>query len=144
MSHAHATRAFGSPSERLGHGFILAVAAGSCVLLYAIDPAAEDNPYPLCPFRALTGIPCPGCGALRATNRLLHADLGAAFGYNALLVLMLPMLVYVLATSLGTVMGREVPRLSVPRWTGYAVLTVVLIFWVLRILPIEPFSALAP
>jgi hypothetical protein len=119
-------------------------AAGSCVLIYAVDPASEGNPYPLCPFRALTGIPCPGCGALRATNRLLHADVGAAFGYNALLVLMLPAFVYILATSVGAVIGREVPRLTLPRWTGYAMVAAIAIFWALRLLPFEPFSALAP
>jgi hypothetical protein len=123
---------------------VLLGAAGSCALLYAVDPAAEDSPYPLCPFRALTGAPCPGCGALRATNRLLHADFAAALGYNALLVLMLPVLVYVLALSFGTVIGRDLPRPSLPRWTGYAVLTAVLVFWALRNIPVEPLSALAP
>jgi hypothetical protein len=144
MNAFHAAASATSPSDRVGHGLLLVGTAATCVVLYSVDPAAEDNPYPLCPFRALTGMPCPGCGALRATNRLLHADLGAAVGYNALLVLMLPMLAYVLASSLGTVIGRELPRPTLPRWSGYAVLLVVLAFWVLRNVPVEPLSALAP
>jgi hypothetical protein len=144
MSHAHATPAPVAAADRLGRGLVLLGAVGTCTLLYAVDPAAEDSPYPLCPFRALTGIPCPGCGTLRATNRLLHGDVGAAFGYNALLILMVPVFVYILATSLAAVTGRERPRVSLPRWTGYAALVTVLAFWVLRNIPVEPFSALAP
>lgn len=143
MSHVHLARA-ASSADRIGHGLILLGAAGSCVLLYSVDPAADDSPYPLCPFRALTGLPCPGCGTLRATNRLLHADVGAALGYNALFVLMLPVLGYILVRSLAMMVGRDAPEISAPRWSGYAVLVVVLAFWLLRVLPVEPFSALAP
>ncbi|MQB01553.1 MAG: DUF2752 domain-containing protein [Actinobacteria bacterium] len=144
MSHAHATRAPIAVADRLGHGLVLLGAVGTCTLLYAVDPAAEGNPYPACPFRALTGMPCPGCGTLRATNRLLHGDVGAAFGYNALFILMVPIFVYILATSMAAVVGSERPRISLPRWTGYAVLVTVLAFWVLRNIPVEPFTALAP
>ncbi|MCM1109265.1 MAG: DUF2752 domain-containing protein [Clostridium sp.] len=38
----------------------------------------------------ITGLQCPGCGSQRAVHSLLHADLRAAWGYNALLVAFLP------------------------------------------------------
>jgi hypothetical protein len=38
----------------------------------------------LCPFRALTGLPCPGCGMTRAFCSMGHGDVASAFGYNAL------------------------------------------------------------
>ena len=37
---------------------------------------------PSCVFRALTGIPCPTCGATRSLVRLAHGDLSASFGMN--------------------------------------------------------------
>jgi hypothetical protein len=37
-----------------------------------------------CPFRALTGLPCLGCGCLHAFAAVAHLDLGAAFLANPL------------------------------------------------------------
>jgi hypothetical protein len=37
-----------------------------------------------CPFHALTGIPCPGCGGTRALLRLASADPSGAFALNPL------------------------------------------------------------
>ena len=34
--------------------------------------------YPTCPFLAITGWYCPGCGSLRAVHDLLHGDLAGA------------------------------------------------------------------
>lgn len=35
-----------------------------------------------CPFRGLTGIPCPGCGMSRAWLAALRLDMTAAFRYH--------------------------------------------------------------
>jgi hypothetical protein len=37
-----------------------------------------------CPFRLLTGWDCPLCGGTRMGDALLHGDVPAAFGFNAL------------------------------------------------------------
>lgn len=47
-----------------------------------------------CIFRAVTGIPCPGCGMTRAVISLLRADIADVFYYHPLVFLLLP--VYVL------------------------------------------------
>ncbi|MBZ5589133.1 MAG: DUF2752 domain-containing protein [Acidobacteriia bacterium] len=39
---------------------------------------------PRCPFRVLTGIPCPTCGTTHAAVALMHGQLGAAFAANPL------------------------------------------------------------
>jgi hypothetical protein len=35
-----------------------------------------------CPFKALTGIPCPGCGMTRALLSLAKGDFQGAFHFN--------------------------------------------------------------
>lgn len=37
---------------------------------------------PLCWFRSLWGVSCPGCGLSRAFCAISHGDLGAAWGFH--------------------------------------------------------------
>ena len=46
-----------------------------------------------CPLYALTGFLCPGCGMFRAVGALLQAEVWQAVRYNALAVILLPILV---------------------------------------------------
>lgn len=39
-----------------------------------------------CPFRALTGIDCPGCGMSRALVSLLHGDLAGSLAWHPMLI----------------------------------------------------------
>ena len=39
-------------------------------------------PFLVCPFRALTGIPCPGCGMTHALLAIAGGDLQGAFHFN--------------------------------------------------------------
>ena len=41
---------------------------------------------PPCPFRAITGIPCPTCGATHAAVALLHGHVAVAMAANPLAV----------------------------------------------------------
>ena len=41
----------------------------------------------LCPFRRCTGGYCPGCGATRSANRLLHGDLAGSWAQHPWVVL---------------------------------------------------------
>src|SRR4051794_22012477 len=38
----------------------------------------------LCPFKVLTGLPCPGCGLTRSTVALLHGDLSTSLYFHPL------------------------------------------------------------
>ncbi len=44
----------------------------------------------VCLFRNLFGLRCPACGLTRAFCCALHGDFGAAFAYNPLVVVALP------------------------------------------------------
>lgn len=68
---------------------LAAVAALGVAVLYVCPPAAVRW-YPRCPFLALTGWRCAGCGGLRAIHALLHGRLAEAIGCNGLVVTLLP------------------------------------------------------
>jgi hypothetical protein len=68
---------------------LFAVAVTSFLILFLFDPAHYGF-YPVCYFHLITGLYCPGCGALRATHQLLHGNLAAAARLNLLVVLSLP------------------------------------------------------
>lgn len=110
-----------------------AVAVAVCVVLRSYDPG-ESSMYPPCPFHSITGLYCPGCGSLRATNRLLHGNILAALRLNPLLVLSMPFLVLLFLR----------PSLCYRAWVPWAAFTVLLAYGLLRNLPWWPFILLRP
>jgi len=56
--------------------------AASALLLGAIVHPSALPEGPVCLFRFLTGMPCPGCGLTRSFCALLHGELGAAWTFN--------------------------------------------------------------
>jgi hypothetical protein len=113
-------------------------------VLHVADPSEAS--FPACPFYAVTGLYCPGCGTLRCLHALLHLDLGSALDYNALTVLFVPTLVLAwLSVGFAGIRGREPPRMwNLPRWVGWAIGVMFGLFWLLRNLPVESFSWMAP
>jgi Protein of unknown function (DUF2752) len=114
----------------------LATAAGLLLAtgyVGVVDPNQHGH-YPTCPFLALTGLYCPGCGTLRAVHALAHLDLTGAASKNVLFLAMLPVMA---ALWLGwlrrSVTGRS--RWVAPPWTIYLLFAVILAFGVLRNLP---------
>ena len=74
--------------SRLLGGAGLLLAAG---LAYALWVRATGLALP-CPFRAATGLLCPGCGVTRLCLALLRGDWAGAWRANPALLPMLPIL----------------------------------------------------
>ena len=120
----------------------LAAAAGA-VVLWNVDPRQAGSPLPPCPSEWLTGLFCPGCGTTRALHALLHLDFASAMAMNPLLVLSLPFVALLLANQLFAL--PEGWRRLARRFGDARPWAVLLITYaILRNLPWEPFSWLAP
>ncbi|MFJ7332725.1 DUF2752 domain-containing protein [Streptomyces sp. NPDC101116] len=102
-----------------------------CVVTALVNPTRAGR-FPACPIRTVTGFDCPGCGSLRALHELTHGHLTAAADYNLLLVAFLPCAA---AVWLRTVTGRVRPR-HLPRWTVPATIIVLVVWTVIRNLPV--------
>jgi hypothetical protein len=116
------------------------LAVGS-IYLFIFEPG-KTGFFPACPFRALTGFTCPGCGSTRGLHRLLHGDVVAAFELNPLLVVSLPFLLYALLRyTNAAVRGRPFHPDRLNAKYIWALLVVILSFWVFRNTPFYPFPS---
>ena len=121
---------------------LIALASGALVL-FLFNPA-ESGFYLFCVFHRITGLQCPGCGSLRAMHQLLHGNITAAFHYNALLILSLPLLL-AQAVRIGIARANQQPsRARIKAWWLWTGLVVMILFGVLRNLPFPAFAWLAP
>jgi len=111
------------------------VSAATVVVVLACADPSSSRWFPPCPFHALTGLDCPGCGSTRALHALLHGHVGAAINFN---LLTLPGLAMV-ALGFGQQHSERLRKWWLPLNRPKVILVVVLAFWLLRNLPFEPF-----
>lgn len=78
--------------RRLLAGLGLLLAAGGA---YALWVSRTGLAIP-CPFRAVTGWKCPGCGVTTLCLALLRLDLAAAWAANPVLLVLLPLIALLL------------------------------------------------
>lgn len=123
----------------------IGVAISGSLLYFYFDPS-YNKIFPPCPFYTLTHLYCPGCGSQRAFHDLLHGDIISASGHNLLFVASLPLVAYSGVISVFNVfVEKKVEQrfFSSPAFaTG--VLIAVLLFAVLRNIPVMPLLWLAP
>lgn len=137
------------PSAERSPGFVSRVAGpvasavgalAAVALVGAVDPS-EPGHYPTCPFLAVTGLFCPGCGSLRAIHALAHGDVRGALARNPLMVVTVPALLIWWAAWLARAVRATPRRRLAPAWMIWALLAVVVAFAVTRNLPGAEFLA---
>lgn len=119
--------------RRLGYLTAALLPTGLLLILYSFNPATSGL-FPPCPFHRLTGLYCPGCGSLRGVHHLLHGRIAAALSLNPLMVFFIPVLVAMLLK----------PRWTQRPWVPWAAFAVLVVYGVIRNIPVRPFTLLAP
>lgn len=98
----------------------------------------SDNGIILCPFRALTGYPCPGCGMTRAFSAIAHGELWRAVRYNPLSPLVFLAFIAIWVGAAATILNWPRVRALLMRLQPSAVATnvlmvIMLAWWVVRL-----------
>ena len=107
---------------------LLIILGGTALTLALFDP--------FCLFHRFTGLLCPGCGSTRALHALFTGHPVEALGNNLLAVAAVPLTLYILV--------RKPNPERLPTWPVITFLAVVILFGILRNIPLYPFVLLAP
>ncbi len=88
-------------------GFISA--SGMVYYLFELNVIDYLPAFSLCPFHAITSIPCPGCGMTRAFICLGQLEFVKAFQYNPFSIpLMLVMILYLFPGRIPSRLNNEI------------------------------------
>ncbi len=123
---------------------LLAVGVGFVVALY---PPDDSSFYPKCQLHSLTGLHCPGCGLTRSVHAYLNGRFLQGLAYNPISWIVLPVLAMAVLRSLGSwAWGgtSRKPRLRLPRWFPWVIAGALILFAILRNIPVYPLTLLAP
>lgn len=127
----------------------LAVVIGVVVVVLAAFVLYQHGPcavwFPGCLFHRWTGLECPGCGMTRATYAALHGRFGEALRFNPLGMIAVPALGVWMGIQLPAWLRGEEPafRCRAGRRGAWWLVGIVLGYWVLRNIPVWPFTLLA-
>lgn len=135
MTAMPATRHRSRPALLRDPAIVGGLGLGAAALLHVRDPH-DSGSYGYCPFLSVTGLPCPGCGGLRAVNDLSRGDVGAALGSNVLAVVLVAVLaVGWLVWVVRRWRGQDVAMIQLSTRAAYVVVPLIVAFGVLRNTP---------
>jgi len=122
---------------------VSAFAGGAAVVAY-FDPLKAGF-FPACPMYSLTGYACPGCGLTRGFHALFHGDILSAIDFNAMVPIWALIFGYVtLSLAFTAVRGRGLPMWVTSPPVLWTFMALMLVFGILRNVPVYPFSLLFP
>lgn len=114
---------------------------------YAYYTVSESGWINQCTIHRFTGLECPGCGGQRSLHLLLHGDVAGALHYNAFFVIALPFLIYFYYMAVRVYLLKQKEYLNsfiFKPWFGFSLLAFIILFFILRNIPVIPFTYLAP
>lgn len=98
-----------------------------------------------CPLYSTTGVYCPGCGSQRAFHDLLHFDFMGVVKQNILFLFgILLTAYYFIIIAINKLFDKNVKSFLSHKKAPIIILVFLIIFWVLRNIPVYPFTLLAP
>lgn len=122
----------------------LAVLFFAGIVLYLVNPA-KHSVLPPCVFNKLTGMYCPGCGATRAVHSLLHGEFRQAMAFNGVILFFLAAFgVWFAWNGLRIAMKKQDQWPNLGRRATRIIFAGLIIYFILRNIPVEPFTWLAP
>ena len=134
----------------LVRGTLVALAVSGLVAAFVVVgvlPPTDNSWYPKCMSYQFAGIHCPGCGMTRAVHAALNGRFLEALSQNALVFVVVPYLLVMLLRSLWNYLWQiPLPRRTFrqPTWVTVALFAVLLLFAIVRNIPVAPFTSLAP
>lgn len=132
-------------NERILAFVFMGVAAAMALYLFTSNAQAPLVQTPPCALRTLTGLYCPGCGTRSALIQLTGGNLYAAWRLNPLTILALPALfLFFMSQALTAFWGRSLARLYLHPAVAWTVFGLITAFWIMRNIPVYPFTLLQP
>lgn len=131
---------FAAWGVRLGKGGVIVVLTTAMLLLgilwlHVIVPSTPLTTIP-CPFEALTGYDCPGCGLQSSLMNLFQLRFKYVLMANLLSPILLPLFfLLVISWAADTLFGVTLLRLRVPRAVIIAGIVVVIAYGIVRNIP---------
>ena len=118
--------------------WVALICLSAMFLISMVWRPADEPTFILCPFRALTGLLCPGCGMTRAFCALGHGELRRAIRFNALSPLLYLSFIIVWVGAGATVLNLHRVRAVVERLRPSATMSVLIlaltmVWWVVRL-----------
>jgi len=141
-----------SSGDAAAHWLVLALATLALLIAFLLPPANDSGKGlrvgsfplpPLCGFKMMTGVPCPGCGLTRSWVATAHGQFTKSFGYNRLGWLTMA---YVLAQAFrhGLWLSHAAWRSTVDRLGKRLDLAIVVLFVLLTLNWLAMFSGILP
>jgi len=123
---------------------LLILVIWSVFYLFPATDYASDSLYPKCPFYALTGWHCAGCGSLRTISCLARGDISTAWKKNKFTVICIPFLLWSFIGYGAKCFKIRFPQIFIkPIWI-WVLLGLIILFGILRNIQIYPLYLLAP
>ena len=104
------------------------------VIIYKKYIPTEQDIFPKCPVKLLTGLSCPGCGIQRAFHSLLCGNIGEALTYNYSFILSIPYAVLLLIAYFCKKLGKGLVfvRYAEHRYGIYSYILLFFLWFVIR------------